>query len=108
LNLANKLANKAPERQPRLQASPETLAWERTGQANSIVLAETMRLLPLFSFSLADHREETFLGGSRIGGLFSGGGFTGGFFGSFGGSLLGDLTTLIVICSCQFSSHSKG
>ena len=35
-------------------------------------------------------------GGSRIGGLFSGGGLTGGFLGSFGGSLLGDLTTLII------------
>lgn len=36
-----------------------------------------------------------FLGGSRIGGLLSGGGFTGGFFGSCGGSLRGDLTSLI-------------
>jgi len=50
--------------------------------------------------------------GSRIGGLFSGGGFTGGFFGSFGGSLLGDLATRISksipTSSYQFSSHSKG
>jgi hypothetical protein len=39
---------------------------------------------------------DLFFGGSRIGGLFSGGGFTGGLFRSFGDSLLGDLTGLII------------
>jgi hypothetical protein len=36
-----------------------------------------------------------------MGGLFSGGGLTGGFLGSFGGSLLGDFATLIIIEMCS-------
>ena len=110
MNLANKLANKAPERQHPRQVLP---AVARDGEAYcSMSFQKPAAFAFILFFGGGSPTGVFFSGGSRIGGLFSDGGLTGGFFGSFGGSLLGDLTTFfmesILTCSYPFSLDSKG
>ncbi len=86
MNLANKLANKAPERQHPRQVLP---AVARDGEAYcSMSFQKPAAFAFILFFGGGSPTGVFFSGGSRIGGLFSDGGLTGGFFGSFGGSLL--------------------
>ena len=100
MNLANKLANKAPERQHPRQVLP---AVARDGEAYcSMSFQKPAAFAFILFFGGGSPTGVFFSGGSRIGGPFSDGGLTGGFFGSFGGSLRGDLTAffmeIILMC----------
>jgi len=85
LNLANKLANKAPERQHHWQAFEAVARKERA--YCSVCFQKTAAFAFILFFGGGSPTGDLFSGGSRIGGLFSDGGLTGGFLGSFGGSL---------------------
>ena len=93
MNLANKLANKAPERQHPRQVLP---AVARDGEAHCSMSFQKPAAFAFILFLGGGSPTGVFFSGGRIGGLFSDGGLTGGFFGSFGGSLLGDLTTFFM------------
>ena len=108
MNLANKLANKAPERQHHWQAFEAVARKERA--YCSVCFQKTAAFAFILFFGGGSPTGDLFSGGSRIGGLFSDGGSTGGFFGSFGGSLLGDLATFfmesILLRSSLVSRHT--
>ena len=93
MNLANKLANKAPERQHPRQVLP---AVARDGEAHCSMSFQKPAAFAFILFLGEGSPTGVFFSGGRIGGLFSDGGLTGGFFGSFGGSLLGDLATFFM------------
>jgi hypothetical protein len=73
---------------------PDTLAWGPGGPIDHF-FGNYAAFAFIFFFVGGSPIGDFFFGGSRIGGLLSGG-LTGGFLGLFGGSLLGDLTTLII------------
>ena len=104
MNLRNKLANKASERQPRLAGLlNDRFADQFCGSYEALAF--------IFFLVGGSPIGDFFFFGSRIGGLFSGGGFTGGLF-EYGDSLLGDSTAFmmetILICFCELSLHWAG